>query len=72
MTDDDATINDDDLKEISDDAFDEVVEVDADEETPAVIVDEEKEVFGEVDPDAGVDEEDAELLLGEYDDSDSF
>ncbi len=72
MTDDDATINDDDLKEISDDAFDEVVEVDDEEETPAVIVDEEKEVFGEVDPDAGVDEEDAELLLGEYDDSDSF
>lgn len=72
MTDEDATINDDDLKEISDDAFDEVVEVDDSEETPAVIVDEEKEVFGEVDPDAGVDEEDAELLLGEYDDSDSF
>jgi hypothetical protein len=72
MTDDDATINDDDLKEISDDAFDEVVEVDDEEEAPAVIVDEEKEVFGEVDPDAGVDEEDAELLLGEYDDSDSF
>jgi hypothetical protein len=70
---DDTTINDDDLKEISEDAFDEVVEMDADDEIPAVVADDkEAEVFGEVDPDAGVDEEDAELLLGEYDDSDSF
>ncbi len=71
MTDEDATINDDDLKEISDDAFDEVVEVD-DEEIAAEPDDEETETFGEVDPDAGVDEEDAELLLGEYDDADTF
>ena len=72
MTDDDATINDDDLKEISEDAFDEIVDIDADEEVPAIVADDKEEVFGEVDPDAGVDEEDAELLLGEYDDSDSF
>lgn len=71
MTDEDATINDDDLKEISDDAFDEVVEID-DEEAIVEPDDEETETFGEVDPDAGVDEEDAELLLGEYDDADTF
>ncbi len=65
---DDTTINDDDLKEISDDAFDEVVEIEEDEAITPI----KESVFGEVDPDAGTDEEDIDFVVGDFDDEDSF
>ncbi len=68
MADDDTTINDDDLKEISDDAFDEIVEI-AEED---VVAPAKESIFGEVDPDAGTDEEDIDFVMGDFDDEDSF